>query len=50
MFRGAGKIFQESVFDLIQTSGFEQISIVGLNQTEAKIVIEWLGDSRVDFI
>ena len=50
MFRGAGKICQESVFDLIQTLNFEQITIADLNQTEAKIVIEWLSDSRVDFI
>jgi len=38
------------VFDLTQTSDFEQITIADPNQTEAKIVIEWLGDSRVDFI
>ena len=50
MFRGAGKICRESVFDLIRTSDFEQITIADLNQTEAKIVIEWLSDSRVDFI
>ena len=49
---GAGKICQESVFDLIQTLNFEQITIADLNQTEAEteIVIEWLSGSRVDFI
>ena len=47
---GAGKICRESAFDLTQTSDFQQITIADPNQTEAKIVIEWLGDSRVDFI
>ena len=47
---GAGKICRESIYDLIQTSDFEQITIADPNQTEAEIVIEWLDDSRVDFI
>ncbi|HHZ91020.1 TPA: saccharopine dehydrogenase [Candidatus Poribacteria bacterium] len=47
---GAGKICRESIYDLIQTSDFEQITIADPNQTEARIVVEWLDDSRVDFI
>ena len=47
---GAGKICRESIYDLIQTSDFEQITIADPNQTEAEIVVEWLDDSRVDFI
>ena len=46
----AGKICRESAFDLTQASDFQQITIADPNQTESKIVIEWLGDSRVDFI
>ena len=47
---GAGKICRESIYDLIQTSDFEQITIADPNQTEAGTVVEWLDDPRVDFI
>ena len=47
---GAGKICREAVYDLVETSDFEQITIADPNQSEAERVVEWLDDSRVDFI
>ncbi|CAM4191670.1 saccharopine dehydrogenase family protein [Lederbergia lenta] len=47
---GAGKICREAIFDLVQHSEFEQISVADFNEEEGKKVVEWLNDPRVDFV
>ncbi|MCL1809615.1 MAG: saccharopine dehydrogenase NADP-binding domain-containing protein [Clostridiales bacterium] len=45
---GAGRICRESVYDLVEHSDFERITIGDYNYDEALAVKEWLCDSRVD--
>lgn len=46
----AGKISRESVYDLVQFSDFEKITIGDYNIEEANAVKQWLNDSRVDVV
>lgn len=47
---GAGKICREAIFDLVQYSDFETITVADYNEAEGRKVVEWLDDSRVDFV
>lgn len=47
---GAGKISRESVHDLVEYSDFEQITIADYNESAGREVVNWLNDSRVDFV
>lgn len=46
---GAGKICREAVYDLVSFSSFEKITIGDVDEQAGHEVLEWLGDSRVDF-
>lgn len=47
---GAGRIIRESIFDLVQHSSFETITIGDYDYEEACKVAEWLSDPRVDVV
>ena len=47
---GAGKICRESIFDLVQTSSFRQITVADANPAAGSEVVQWLRDPRVDFV
>src|SRR5271166_3206268 len=47
---GAGKICRESVFDLVQFSSFQQITVADANAAAGEEVVRWLNDPRVDFV
>lgn len=47
---GAGRICRESVYDLVQHSDFERITIGDYDVAEAERVKEWLDDPRVDVV
>ncbi len=47
---GAGRISRESVYDLVQHSDFDRITIGDYNLKEAQSVKEWLNDPRVDVV
>lgn len=46
---GAGKICREAVLDLVSFSSFEKITVADVDERAGYEVLEWLGDSRVDF-
>ncbi len=46
---GAGKISRESVYDLVEFSDFQRITIADCNEQASREVMLWLNDSRVDF-
>ena len=45
---GAGRICRESVFDLVEHSDFERITVADYDCEEAFAVKKWLNDNRVD--
>ncbi len=45
----AGKISRESVYDLIELSDFETITIADYNEQAGREVVQWLNDPRVTF-
>ncbi|WP_372008697.1 saccharopine dehydrogenase family protein [Paenibacillus chitinolyticus] len=47
---GAGRICREAILDLVQYSGFEQITVADFNEEEGRKVVRELHDPRVDFI
>jgi saccharopine dehydrogenase-like NADP-dependent oxidoreductase len=47
---GAGKISREAVYDLVQFSKFETITIGDFSESAGKEVVAWLNDPRVDFV
>jgi saccharopine dehydrogenase-like NADP-dependent oxidoreductase len=47
---GAGRICRESVYDLVQHSDFERITIGDYDINEAEEVKRWLNDSRIDIV
>ncbi|MGD0860782.1 MAG: saccharopine dehydrogenase C-terminal domain-containing protein [Terracidiphilus sp.] len=47
---GAGRICREAVLDLVQFSGFEQITVADTNESEGRRVVAWLSDPRVGFV
>jgi len=46
---GAGKISRESVYDLVEFSGLQRITIADCNEQASREVMLWLNDPRVDF-
>jgi len=46
---GAGKISRESVYDLVEFSGLQRITIADCNEQAGREVMLWLNDPRVDF-
>lgn len=46
----AGKISRESVYDVVQFSDYEKITIADVNEEAGREVVAWLDDARVDFI
>jgi len=46
----AGKISRESVLDLLQSDKISQVTIADHNETNAKEVVSWLKDKRVDYV
>lgn len=46
---GAGRICREAVFDLVTFSSFEKITVADVTERAGHEVLEWLGDSRLDF-
>ncbi|HEA69635.1 MAG TPA: saccharopine dehydrogenase [Desulfobacterales bacterium] len=47
---GAGKICRESVYDIVQYSDYDKITIADVNEEAGLEVVAWLDDPRVDFI
>jgi len=47
---GAGRIARESLFDLVQFSDFEKITVADYDEAEGRKVAQWLNDPRVDFV
>ncbi|GIO05836.1 saccharopine dehydrogenase [Brevibacillus reuszeri] len=47
---GAGRICRESIFDLVQYSSFEKITVADFNEEEGRKIVEALNDPRVDFV
>ncbi len=47
---GAGRIARESLFDLVEFSDFEKITVADYDEAEGRKVAEWLNDPRVDFV
>jgi saccharopine dehydrogenase-like NADP-dependent oxidoreductase len=45
----AGKISRESVYDLVEFSDFDKITIADCNEAAGMEVVRWLDDKRVDF-
>lgn len=45
----AGKISRESVYDLVEFSDFQTITIADCNEQAGHEVVQWLNDPRVDF-
>jgi len=45
----AGKISRESVFDLVEFSDFQKITIADVNVEAGHEVVHWLNDPRIDF-
>ena len=46
---GAGKISRESVYDLVEFSDFQRITIADCNEQASREVMLWLNDPHVDF-
>ena len=46
---GAGKICREASLDLVQFSGFDEITIGDYDEQAGREVVQWLNDPRVDF-
>ena len=46
----AGRISRESVYDLVEYSDFEKITIADYNEDAGMEVVRWLDDPRVDFV
>jgi lysine 6-dehydrogenase len=46
---GAGRICREAVLDLVTFSSFEKITVADVDERAGHEVLEWLGDSRLDF-
>jgi len=46
---GAGKISRESVYDLVEFSDFQRITIADCNEQAGHEVMQWLNNPRVDF-
>ncbi len=46
---GAGKISRESVYDLVEFSGLQRITIADCNEQASREAMLWLNDPRVDF-
>lgn len=47
---GAGRICRESIFDLVQYSSFEKITVADFNEEEGRKIASSFNDPRVDFI
>jgi saccharopine dehydrogenase-like NADP-dependent oxidoreductase len=47
---GAGRIARESLFDLVEFSDFEKITVADYDEAEGRQVAQWLNDPRVDFV
>lgn len=47
---GAGRIARESLFDLVEFSDFEKITVADYDEAEGRKVAQWLNDPRVDFV
>ncbi len=47
---GAGRIARESLFDLVEFSDFEKITVADHDEAEGRQVAQWLNDPRVDFV
>lgn len=47
---GAGRICREAVLDCVQFSQFERITLGDRDAEEARRVVAWLADPRVDFV
>jgi len=47
---GGGKICRESIFDLVRSSAFEQITVADADPVAGKEVVQWLNDRRVDLM
>lgn len=47
---GAGRICREAILDLVQFSDATRITVADVNEVAGREVVEWLNDSRVDFL
>ena len=47
---GAGRIARESLFDLVEFSDFEKITVADYDEAEGCRVAQWLNDPRVDCV
>ncbi len=47
---GAGRIARESLYDLVEFSDFEKITVADYDEAEGRKVAQWLNDPRVDFV
>lgn len=47
---GAGRICREAILDLVQFSDAARITVADVDEAAGWKVVEWLNDSRVDFV